>query len=53
MRIGQHVPITASFSITQKSEIVKIIDIHDNGDYYKIQYANGYTEMLPLAAFIV
>ena len=53
MAVGQHMPITAAFSITQKSEIVKILEVYDQGELFKVQYPNGYTEILPIFAFII
>lgn len=53
MSVGQHYPVSAAFSVTQKSEVVKILEVYNHGDHYKVQYANGYTEILPVFAFII
>lgn len=51
MAKGQYIAISASYSITQRQEVVKILDIYPD-HIYKVEYPNGYTEMLPLGAFI-
>jgi hypothetical protein len=53
MKVGNHIPVTASFSITQKIELVRIIEVLIPGEQYKVQYSNGYVEELPIGAFIV
>ena len=51
MAKGQYIAISASYSITQRQEVVKILDIYP--DYtYKVEYPSGYTERLPIGAFL-
>jgi hypothetical protein len=49
--VGGRVTVSASFSINGREDEVLIL--RDNGDFtYVVEYPNGYTEILPIGAFI-
>jgi hypothetical protein len=51
MRIGSIVAISASYSLTSRQELVRILQILSDLTY-KVEYPNGIVETLPIGAFI-
>jgi hypothetical protein len=51
MAKGQYIAISASYSITKRQEVVKILDIYLNNTY-EVEYPSGHTQVLPIGAFI-
>ena len=51
MKIGNTVVISASYSLTGRQELVRILQVLSDLTY-KIEYPNGIVETLPIGAFI-
>jgi len=52
MKIGQELTVASIWSVTGEKCQVTLLEIDPKGSYLFIQYGNGYTEWLPITAFI-